>query len=177
MTYVPAHWPTGPRELRPGRFVCPFEGCKNPVGITVAGQGYMRTALIDHIPTHGGLDGVHSLRRGLRLRVKFLRLALRQPDDDHDYHFLLNRNRRGENLTLHQHAEAIICDLEQIGAWESSCRHLQPFGPADEESPGQAREPIHPSSPSIRHVASPEWSEFSNSSDMKFCHFRDDLAS
>jgi hypothetical protein len=84
------------------------------------------------MPSHGGLDGLRSLRREIRWRVKFLRQALRQKEDDDDYHFQINSDERDENLLLQWQARAIIYDLEEIKAWEVSCRHMRPSGPAEE---------------------------------------------
>lgn len=76
-SYVPRHWPTGPRKLGPGRYICPFEGCKHPVGPTESGEGYSRTTLGPHIRTHDNYSwgGRFGLRSTMRTRV----MALRNP--------------------------------------------------------------------------------------------------
>lgn len=132
VSYVPNNWPTGPRELPEGHYICPFEGCKTPVGPTELGQGYSRATLGAHLFSHGGFDGLHSLRRDIRWRVVFLRQALRHEKDDEESESYHSSDESDEDDLLQRQTSAIVLDLEEIRAWELSYRHMRPSGPAQE---------------------------------------------
>lgn len=123
VSYVPASWPTGPRELPPGRYTCPYKGCKHPVGPKESDEGYSRTTLRAHVARHSDYDSaypsIYGLRRTVRERVRALRCALRRhPGDEADF----VEYDRHEPDTLQRETDELILDLEEIRDWEESSR-------------------------------------------------------
>lgn len=113
VSYVPDTWLTGPRELPEGHYVCPDKYCRFPVGPVASGQGYSRNTLINHMGSHGELSGIHRLMVTVRERVIKLRQTLR-------------RIKSGEDDFLQREWSDFFLDLEEIKAWELSCRHMRP---------------------------------------------------
>lgn len=123
--YVPAGWPTGPRDLPSGHYICPHEGCENPVGKTESGEGYSRTTLGPHILTHGE----YKVRSAVRDRVMGLRHAqgLRLGDGEYSPDYYSSRIP-GD---LQRVTDDLIRDLEELQDWEQSDRvvHRSPPDP------------------------------------------------
>ncbi|KAI3400591.1 hypothetical protein diail_2794 [Diaporthe ilicicola] len=122
--YVPAGLPTGPRDLRFGRWVCPFEGCDRPVGPTEDGEGYDRTSLAAHVIVHGGEKGLYELRRTVRKRVFALRYHLGRATDDIECMWYY---KGGALDDLQAKTDDMIMDLNEIRNWEQSSRSVQDY--------------------------------------------------
>lgn len=125
VSYVPASWPTGPRELAPGRYTCPYKGCEHPVGPRASDEGYSRTTLAAHVATHSDYDStyksIYGLRWRVRERVRELRCALRRDPGDEAEDYLLDYDYN-EPDRLQQETDELILDLEEIREWEDSGR-------------------------------------------------------
>lgn len=132
VSYVPANRPTGPRELPDGHYVCPDMYCKFPVGLTASGQGYNRDTLMIHMLSHGEFRGVRELWGIVRYRVRQLRHALGRTESNEDDEFHHSSEELDEDGYLRLLTVAFIRDLDEIKAWELSCRHMRPFSAAQE---------------------------------------------
>ncbi|KAL1874459.1 hypothetical protein Daus18300_003477 [Diaporthe australafricana] len=124
--YVPATWPTGPRDLPSGHYTCPIEGCKNPVGPSESDQGYIRTTLGPHILSHAGDTKKHifvdDLRLAVRRRVVALRRDMECPAEDVINMFYY----RGDAISSVQaKVDDMITDLAELRNWEQSSRHIR----------------------------------------------------
>lgn len=83
VSYVPSSWPTGPRNLPPDHYVCPYKGCKHPVGPNDSDEGYNRETLGLHIQSHSGEgSSFGSLRRTVQMRFEAARDALHPNPDE-----------------------------------------------------------------------------------------------
>lgn len=120
--YVPAYWPTGPRNLPSGHYTCPHEGCEHPVGPTESGDGYTRTTLGPHILSHG----VDKVRSAVRDRVFALRHAQGRDIGNviFPYEYCIDIDIPGD---LQQATDDLILDLEELKNWEQSDRFVRPF--------------------------------------------------
>lgn len=121
VSYVPSSWPTGPRNLPPNHYVCPYKGCEHPLGPKDSDEGYNRETLGLHIQSHpvkNSVFGPLHLKWTVRARLEAMRRALHpNPDDiteDDDELGYDSHDPKGSQRETDQ----LIQDLEEIRYWE-----------------------------------------------------------
>lgn len=131
VSYVPGCWPTGPRELPPDHYVCPYEGCEHPVGPNDSDEGYNRETLGLHIQSHAVQPDpdpffMRDLRRTVHGRLRAVRRALHcnprdiSPDDKIIHY-------SGDPKGSQSETDELIQDLQELKNWERSTRMLGPY--------------------------------------------------
>lgn len=125
VSYVPSSWPTGPRNLPPNHYVCPYKGCKHPVGPKDSDEGYNRETLGLHIQSHS-VEGSSDLRSTVHARLEAVRDALHPNPDEmsqDDDEFADYGSPKGSQ----RETDDLIQDLEKLKYWEWYTRSAEGF--------------------------------------------------
>lgn len=133
VSYVPSPWPTGPRNLPPNHYVCPYKGCKHPVGPKDSDDGYNRETLGLHIQSHPREEGIFHLKSTVRARLEAVREALHPNPDE----ITSDEDELGYDGELDDYSDdpkgsqrdtdQLILYLEKLKYWECYTRSAEGF--------------------------------------------------
>lgn len=116
VSYIPANHPSGPRDLPPGHYRCPFPKCHEPFGLDAQTEGYDEEGLRQHLLK--GLDfHVDAVLCSVRLRVQALRRSQGKDEGPAPKPFHGRSPARAQRVM-----EELMSDLEELRAWERSRR-------------------------------------------------------